>query len=303
MHDEWQTIETIDRGAEKAVPDVVIWCPHASNAEPFLSSFPEIRESIVANDETLLRFLDLEQDQGSDQLALAIADALAAQSSDQLAIRVIYARLPRGIIDPARSADFAIRNIFHDELDGSLLQVMRILHESIIRRISEQVLNLDPINGYFMEVHTMAPYSPTNTPFSDTKAILETPKALEPYIQAYINAPELGERRDIAVITSTSDGEYLADEHLTQQMVAELQQADYKFHYNNPYKASRRLIGGILMSQRRAVALDVPKDLLTKQPAESPDFNLLNLDLDAGNIQRLANTVVKGLLAPKPPIL
>jgi N-formylglutamate amidohydrolase len=236
-------------------PSVLLWVPHDAGNE-LLEALPELRAACAADDALLLRYLHLERDVGSSALARAIGSALAAQG---LTVLVLEARLPRGLIDPARDPAHALRHVFRQDADPSLLRELRRMHEQTIAAFARHVDALDPQAALFLDLHTMHAHNPEGSPVSPTEALREQPDALAQYLHAYRLRAEAAPR-PIDLVTRC-EGTRVADGQLVEALARALAGAGHAVAEDEPYASAEHLVACHAMRARRGISVDVPKPL------------------------------------------
>ncbi len=175
-------------------PHLVMTVPHDGDGLEFLKpeSRARLRSAIPADDETLAAFLGIERDVGSFELAQAVAKILAERTSGAFRSRIVRIGFPRGILDGNRVSDMAVRNVFQPDSDG-VTGVLGGIHKRTIADVAQIINDIHP-NGMFMDVHTMAPFTPVRT-------VGETPDGLKDYVRAYTDPRGRGARRGTAAAT------------------------------------------------------------------------------------------------------
>lgn len=280
-------ITYITYGKAAAQPDILLWCPHACDGQQFLETFPEFLSLCRAEASLIGRYLRLEYDFGSEALSRKTAECLAALQPDCTIVLAI-SNIPRGLIDPARIPNCALRNIYTDR-HHPLLKTLQQLQCQSVQAIQTLCNSLSPQHGFFLDIHTMAPFSPIGTESPKTEVLREQEHQLESYINAYQQATGHGVRRHLDLITSEHKGQWYADYQLTNIFIEELRKNKIAFELNQPYSAGEHLLGTTLMRARRGLTLDMPKDHLSKELVEAKDFDLTALTVDAEKVKRYAS--------------
>ena len=269
-------------------PGVVILVPHADDGRELLAEHPEIADDCVANQELLRRYLAIEADAGSRELALAVADRLGADGG---AVEVLLPRLPRGLIDPGRVPARALRHVFRLDAAPESLSLLGRAHAEVVGEVVTTVRGLDVDQGFFLDLHTMAPRSPTRMA-SSTEAVEERPNGLNAYVGAFVEAQ--GDHRVVDLITRVH-GEVVADIHLLKALGKALDAADLPWLQDQPYSSGSHLVAGLLMRERRGITVDVPKDWLV---AAGPERFVLGAErVDGERVGRVAGAIWEGVLA------
>lgn len=268
--------------------DCLLMVPHGDRGDEFLEAYPEFEANdISATSPALLRrYLRLEQDVGSKEIAFKIKEVIG----DLCRVGILTLNYPRGILDGNRVPNRAIRNFFlwhkSPELEKELLE----LHDDAWEVVKATVARL---TGVLIDVHTMSHHEPK------TK-LLECPENLLPYVRSYLDERDYGPDRPFDLITATRRGSEVADigdEFLTRELQVRLMQEGLPVGFNNPYYAEPHLRTTELLERtsRRGVGLDIPKRTVLagdhfgiRNPAISPS-GLIKVAGPIGNavIERL----------------
>jgi hypothetical protein len=242
-------------GPPASRPNVLLWVPHDADNE-LLEARPELLAACAADEALLLRYLHVERDVGSSRLAHELGSALAVRG---LTVLVLEARLPRGLVDPARVPARALRDVFRDDADPSLLSELLRMHGHAVGAFARHVDTLDRQAALFIDVHTMHAHDPEGSRGSPTEALRERPEALTQYVHAY-RFRETAAPRPIDLVTR-SEGARVADRHLVEALAHALEGAGQAVAEDAPYSSAEHLIACHAMRARRGISLDVPKPL------------------------------------------
>ncbi|MDO8425289.1 MAG: hypothetical protein Q7T01_02130 [bacterium] len=290
------TLRTIygDAQARRQRPSVVLLSPHDGPMEWFVGECPALLAACPADAETLARFCALERDVGATALAHRIATLLVERGV--VRVDVVEVCLPRGIVDGNRLTERALRNIFPADAYPDLVRYLHASHASVLTSVRESLALLSP-TGIFVDVHTMAPYTPAVDPQSPTETIAEHPDALHHVIETWTNRARWRERRHVDVVTRLSGTDaLLADPLLRVALVRYLSEHEVPWRENLPYPTAEHVLTTHYLRQRRGVAIDVPKDVLGATPAEHESFDLLAPTIDAQRVGRIAEPVASAII-------
>ena len=273
----------------------VLLCQHSDDGENFLRNYPEILERCSASRKALKRYIDLEKDSGSFELSKSIARQIIKVTSGNFEVVIIKSNVPRAIMDTNRVTRFAISNSFNFFENDELKSEFQRLHFDVIKLIREQLFRLLINGGVFVDVHTMAPYSPEVSDDSEIGQSTMTDEFVDLWVNAYVKAPEIGERRYFDLATGYPGCE-MADEDLLNFLVFRLKEAGIEFRYDDPYPAVVDCMVGQYMGEYPGISIDVPKDYLTTTSAESDDFDLINPKFDNRKLIEVAHPIALAVL-------
>ncbi len=283
-------VEVTRYGAPIGVPNCVVLCAHGDDGQAFQQAYPEILEGCAGNEDLFARYMAIEYDFAATELSHAIADAISAAA--EFMVDVVEARLPRAVIDAARVPEASVRNVFARGVSEASTDLLRSLHRNAIATAHKTVRSLHPAAGVFLDIHTMAPYSPAVVPASKSRAIQETPESLRAYVHAYVKGD--GRHRNIDLITRTSDGERVADMHLVEALSHCLTLVGLRFDLNEPYTSDNDLIAAQLMRERRGITIDFPKDMFCY--CDTTRFSFFEATIDESKLQHVARPVASAIV-------
>ncbi|MFZ9035140.1 MAG: hypothetical protein ACO2ZM_03355 [Francisellaceae bacterium] len=268
----------------------MIVCPHASMGLPFLNRFPEIYTAIKVPIMQFMRYLSVEQDFGSGELAHNIARFL--HENFQINTLIVEPQMPRAILDPGRIYPHCIRNIIEFQQYPKLYENLRRVHQHYISRLNHLIELLNSRRGILLDLHTMSPFSPEHTKEeSYTEAMLETPSTLGRYTEIYLVAHRNGIKRDIQFLTGDPDHHVYADPVFLANMTNQFSKNGYQIAYDRPYRIASHLMGFQLMKKTRAASIDIPKHYLSTKDSHDPEFDLSNLIIDDQKIQKIGQNL------------
>lgn len=272
--------------------DCLLMVPHGDRGDEFLEAYPEFEEKgISATSPALLRrYLRLEQDVGSKEIALKIQEVVG----DLCKVGVLTLNYPRGILDGNRVPNRAIRNFFLWHKSPELEKELLDLHEEAWQVIKATLARL---TGVLIDVHTMSHHQPRSKPS-------ECPENLLPYMQSYLDEKEYGPDRPFDLITSRRKSEEdstlvsIADELLTDALRIRLLEEGLPVGFNNPYMAEPHLRTTKLLERTgRGIGLDIPKRIVLA----GDNFGIRNPLISQAGLTRVAlpigNAVIERLRA------
>lgn len=279
VHGDW-----LERRVLGGTPRVILVAPHHDEGCALLAARPDVILACAADESTLRRYLAVDADVGSRQLAVCVADHIAAAG---VGVELLLPRLPRGIIDAGRLPSRALRHVFRLGADPGLLGWLVHTHAVVVGEVITAIRALDRAHGLFVDLHTMSPRSPA-IPRSLTEAVYESPGRLREYIAAF----EDGEHNRVAIDLITRIGsDVVGDRNLIDSLVAAFEQADLRWVQDVPYAASDHIVAGALMQERRGIMIDIPKDLLTLPP-----FDLAAVIPAPDRVEVIAVRIAAGIL-------
>ncbi len=279
---------------DSQTPQCLITVPHASHGGDFFDNFPQIFQAFSARKELLERFLRLECDVGSQNLAHTVGQYL--DLDHKISTRVLfYHHIHRGIVDPNRLPEHAVRPVMNYDLYPGLRSTLEVEHLEMIRQVREclaRIPNLSRIVA--LDMHTMAPYTPAVDASSTTEAATLNPDNMEAYIRAFTDPQFRGARRPIDILTAVPGVAPVGDPTLIRKLQESLSSGGFASDVNNPYPLSPVLMSTEIVRQTRGVALDVPKPLLT-QTTSNGEADLTNLEIDITKVGVLGRLIAAAI--------
>ena len=291
-------------GDSKVERDILILCQHDDNGIAFLERFRDILSPSIADDEeTLHRYLEVERDTGSSELAFAVAQKILRKMDKPTRIDILTASVPRGIIDLNRTADKAFRNVFRPKTE----EITAFLHEiySIIRReIRKHIASLIGEGGIFLDMHTMSPFSPPALVEGHVHSLVERPGHLDEYIDAYVLACVNGKRRTNDIVCSRKSlhdffFETPADIEVLLHITRAFTRDQIDFAFNSPYSlyGHNANFHDMRIPGSRGIALDIDKsELVTSATPVECCQQLDALTIDPQKVARMATPIADALV-------
>lgn len=275
-------------------PQCLITIPHASHGGDFFKNFPQLVEVFAERRELLDRFLRLEHDAGSQNLAHAVGGYLDRDFG--IATRVLFSHhMHRGFVDPNRLPGSAVRPVIDYAQYPGLKEVLEAEHRDIVAQMRAHLARIPNLsNVVAIDLHTMAPYTPKVDPSSTTEAVTLTPDNMEAYVRAFTDPQFRGSKRPIDILTAIPGEGPIGDPALVYRLEDALAMDGFTSGVNDPYPLSPVLISSEIVRQTRGVALDVPKDLIgiTRPDGE---IDLTNIEPDMVKIARLAQCIARAI--------
>jgi|GEM_PF-2192724 len=276
-------------GAVDKVADVVLLCPHAGNSRQLVRKLDGAFED---DSDVVEEYLGTDVDYGSDALVHAIARDITAVSGD-LRTDVVEVMYERGIVDPNRVPKEARRNVLSYSQISKHADFLGRMHDRTLEIVDRVLAQIDKSKGLFLDVHSMAPYSPKDV-------MGEHPGRLKAYNFAY-GRSHRGARRYIDLITAIPGEGTIANPILFGNVQSALNDASMDFRQNNPYPKpgypAKNVMGFNYMLDRPGLALDFPKDNLSVGEAENDHWNIANLEVDGNKVERIAEVLAKAVLS------
>lgn len=278
-------------GPKEREADVVLLSPHTGNSRKLLEKLDgAFDDSLSVVDE----YLRIDADFGADALACGLAREIAMISGD-LRVDVVEVLYERGIVDANRVSKVARRNVLDYGHISRHQDFLRQIHDKTLGIVDKVLAQVDRTKGLFLDVHSMAPYSPKGL-------VGEHPGVLKAYNFAY-GRSQRGNRRYIDLVTSIPGEGTIANPILFKNVQNALNNAGMDFRLNNPYPNPGYPAGNIksmsYMLAHPGLALDFPKDMLSVGTAEDDKWDISDLKFDgnkAENIAKiLANAAIQSL--------
>lgn len=282
-------VQCTSYGPENKKADVVLLSPHGGNSRQLVKSLDGAFDD---SPDVLDEYLNIDADFGADALAHAIAQEIAMVSGD-LRVDVVQVLYERGIIDPNRVMEVSVRNI----LDYSKVRVhsdfLRRIHTGTLQIIERILAQIDDTKGLFLDIHSMSPYTPINL-------IGEQPGRLKAYNFPYRSRSQYKDRRYLDLITDIPGEGLIANPIVLGNVQSALSDAGQNFRRNNPYPKpgypARNIMGTKYMVEHVGLALDYPKDHLSKGVAEEDGWDIAQLELDENKVEHMARILAQAAI-------
>ncbi len=275
-------------------PQCLITLPHASNGGDFFTNFPQIFQAFSGRTELLKKFLRLECDVGSQNLAHTVGQYL--ERDHQISTRVLfYHHMHRGVVDPNRLPGHAIRPIIDYDLYPGLRLALEAEHLEMIGQVRECLARIPNLSQVIaLDMHTMAPYTPAVNASSTTEAVILNPDNMDAYIRAFTDLRFRGAIRPIDILTSIPGSPPIGDPTLIHNLQKSFSDGGFASDVNNPYPLAPVLMSTEIVNQTRGVALDVPKILVTQTDAHG-ETDLLNPEIDPKKVGVLGQIIAEAI--------
>lgn len=278
-------------GPKEREADVVLLSPHTGNSRKLLE---KLNGSFDDSPAVVDEYLRIDADFGADALACGLAREIALISGD-LRVDVVEVLYERGIVDANRVSKVARRNVLGYGHISRHNDFLRQIHDKTLEIVDKALAQVDRTKGLFLDVHSMAPYSPDGL-------VGEHPGLLKAYNFAY-GRSRRGSRRYLDLVTSIPGEGTIANPILFENVQSALDNAGMDFRLNNPYPRPGYPAGNIrsmsYMLAHPGLALDFPKDQLSKGVAEDDGWDIANLEVDGNKVENivriLAGAVIQSL--------
>tara|TARA_B100001094_G_scaffold289124_1_gene305817 strand:+ start:732 stop:1640 length:909 start_codon:yes stop_codon:yes gene_type:complete len=284
---------TAKRYGPKLPLAALIICPHGDPGDTLLKIFPELITGLSNAEQILLRrYLKIEQDRGSRELSDAIAKELLDNGLGAIVFSMNY---PRGILDGGRVISHCIRDVLSSDKRKKLEKRFTKIHENSIGKLQTLYKEINQSQGYLIDVHTMASFSPGH-PNIGTQPV--TPGTIANYIKQFTEATKCDEaRRRFDLISCDEEGELLADTKLKSAFENELNKANIEIRHNYPYAAAKHFMMFPNLTSASGICFDIPKHLLSKEWEHPNKFDLENFDLCKNQIKMFASITTRAIMA------
>jgi predicted N-formylglutamate amidohydrolase len=279
-------------------PHLILLSQHGANEELLRTTHPEFLRYMKEEDrEVLESYLRLERDTGATELAYKIAEKMASNYR----VRVVEVLLPRGILDPNRNEERALRNVFNPGRKKEAEKLFLPFHRQIVNDVIVQVAKLSP-KGLLFDSHSMAPLNPKSNNPEVTVPVEESPGKMNRYIDAWTKSSGLLRPTDL--VTESDDGihrEQVADEMLARAIEKAFAEGDVNVVRNTPYPINPRINTTRYLKMKSGVAMDIPKHLLAtdKYGNNCPKMvqsSLDNLKVSLEAVEAFSKNVVAALM-------
>ncbi|MBI5223126.1 hypothetical protein HY990_01760 [Candidatus Micrarchaeota archaeon] len=252
----------------------VLLVQHDGDGRDILSRHPNIASELNTPRNFFDRYLLIERDVGTSELAHAIAAKL---HSDAI---VVECTLPRGLVDPNRSSAHALPSVLNLDPNHPLAKILLDAHTQAIQEIQRVLREADPV--LYLDVHSMSPYSldPRKAPAAGFSSIAR-------HVTGWLSFQ--GAPRSVDIITSTPESEVLADLRLATVIESAFSGLGISTIRNYPFCAINQITGTQYLRTHPGLAVDVPKTHLTSGDA------LDQLKVDFDKIDLLASAIADRL--------
>lgn len=278
-------------GNSKACPKVLLVVPHgASGFEVFFKRFPDILDhpEIRRSNGAFERFLAVEQDRGSSELAHSIARKLN-EMTPEMGIRILELSYPRGLVDGGRIVSHCLRPFLPDALLRRHKDAFIQIHQDSVDYVLDQVSSVSDSGGCVLDIHTMASFCP-----SEPLDSYQSWESLIPYTRAFDDAYKHGSLRSFDIITADGDGREIAHKPLRDELEKSLG-GRFDLSFNHPYAALKHFMMNVYMCHGSGIALDLPKHLLAE---DGPDrLDLANFKLCWAKLNRTGLLIAQGVMS------
>ena len=282
-------VKNTSYGPENKKADVVLLSPHSGNSRQLVE---RLSGAFADKPDVLDDYLTIDADFGADDLAHAIAQEIAVVGGD-LRVDVAQVLYERGIVDPNRVPSVAVRNVLDYGHGGLNKDFLRSIHSRTLEIVEKILGQIDETKGIFLDIHSMAPYSPVNL-------IGEQPGRLGAYSYPYRNRSQRGGRRFLDLITDIPGQGVIANPIILANVQDSLTSAGQSFRRNNPYPKpgypAQNIMGTRYMVKHAGLALDYPKDSLTKGVAEDDGWDIANLEVDGNKVEHVAKILAGAVI-------
>ncbi len=168
-----------------------------------------------------------------------------------------------------------------------------MIHLETLRIINKILSQIDENKGLFLDIHSMAPYTPKDL-------IAEYPGRLKTYNYYYREKSQRGARRHLDLITDIPGRGMIANPIVFRNVYGALTDNGESFRQNNPYPLanfpSMQIVGTKYMIEHAGLTLDYPKDRLTKGEAESENWDIANLEVDDNKVEYMAKIIAGAVI-------
>ena len=276
--------------------NVLIVDPHGADADHFLSEFPDVTDHplILGLGKVFDEFLRIERDVGATELCHATAKALVTRQPN-LGVEVFSMNYPRAILDGGRLFSHLIRAWVPDSLRQKHHDDWFGIHRETLAKLDQRYSQLRQSGGLLLDLHTMAPYSPTHSD-GTIKLMHAELGTLHRYVEDFINAPQTTlNRRDFDIITEDEHDKEIGCPQLSRHLIAELDELKTPWVFNQPYRAVSHFMMYHHLSHARGIACDLPKDLLVADQ-DQHKFHLAKCTVDPEKVERYASAIAKATI-------
>ncbi len=281
-------------------PDCLLLCLHSDDGIDFYENNPLLREALQDSEGTFKKFLKIEYDFGTRELAHTTAKKLVENSKKKIRVDIFDVQIPRGILDLGRiSSEKAIRNVFDFRKNEKILKQLRILHKKTMKNIFKTIKSLKP-GGVWLDIHSMSPYDPviqTKVNHLGPDPVIPSAGNLENYIKQYTGSSCSHRRININLATDINEtGKNISDKILTSKLNTELLEADLQCQHNSPHAMNLSITAAHIMKNfGRGLLIDFPKDFISKETGKKALENLDQLEMDQNKLLKISESLAHGL--------
>lgn len=264
-------------------PTCVILCQHGDDGRKFLTRFPDFHKVCGISKELLERYLAVERDFGTGELAHAVARKVQERG---YSVGVAEVLKPRGVVDPNRITGKCVQPLFDHEKNQSLVAQLTTEHATALGEVAEVLTSVNPI--VLVDLHSMSSHTPRVDAESTVRAVKLVPGNVEAYLEAWLSAATNGERRYLDIVTHLNTDEVVADLRFAVKMAMALQRASVEYRFNHPYPTAKEVMTTEYLQKYPGVCLDVPKDYLAEGPLDG-------LWLNMNKVMKIAHAVAEAI--------
>jgi len=273
----YKTIKQTTYGnASKHQIDRILLCLHSDDGKQFLNQHKEFLGVIDDSPETFEKYLAIERDIGSDEIARVVATELC-KSNSEIRVDVVEVLLPRGIVDVGRVGELrGVRTIFDKKKYKKISALFSTYHRQAHGKITD-IFDQLAADGLWVDIHTMAPFSPKIQSHCGPDPLIPHPGRLADYNRAYTHEEYRGEKRSINLATETNEnpGVSLVEDNHLRSIESSLLRRNLEHNRNSPHAMTDAITAAHLLKMYgRGLFIDFPKHTVTGIPPEQAAHGL-----------------------------
>ena len=239
-------------------PDIVLICPHGDDGAEFINQH-NIKQ-LVTDPVVFDKYNLLETDRGSRELTIEIAKQIVAKSNN-LMVEVVDVQIPRSVLDCNRIPGRELRRVADWNNNQVLANELSSIHTEVINLVLARLANMSR-KGVYLDVHTMADYSPVGASFDvNAPALEEYHEDLEGYVSNFLVIDNDLQKRSIDLICSNGST-LLADLSLLHGVEQVLQNSGVPIARNRPYALNSRIMSNLYAETYSGLTVDFLKGSL-----------------------------------------
>lgn len=252
--DGYPLIKTKIFANPKAKFRIFLNCPHGYFGPEFLQNFPKVQELFSHVPEKIFqKYLNLEMDFGSSQLAFALAEELSSDTD----IILCFPQVDRGLLDANRTPDHAVRKVFDHQEHGHIRNKLKKMSTEMFDHISKISKEFLKEEGLFLDLHTMWPTCQRISPEE-----FESPDSLEKYVEHLLHPENQKQLRAINFLVSDLEKNIIADSFYVEKMAETFQLRGIKIALDTPYQMLPKYTSYHYYKNFSGVSIDIPRSFL-----------------------------------------
>lgn len=280
----YEQIDLLSSPKEESPCKVLIIVPHGASHSWVLKHFPTLKNYFTRDFETYLR---IERDFGALEIAASLQKSL--EKADVVS-KVISLNYNRGILDGGRAPGHELRQHLPKSFLNQHGSNLKQLHQSTVTQIESLCHAIKKEDGIIVDLHTMAPFSPSNHSTNQTEI---SSSNIEAYVKGFKSHSAVAKPRPIDILSHDENGKAVADLLLSEITYEAFKLESFDIAFNDPYLNHSKYMMNRYLKHANGIAIDFPKHIFSKQALDK--FVLDEFDLDQRKIDKLAQILSRAI--------